>query len=47
MCGECGKKTRYLIIADGSEDEKIQSEGLKEYQWNLRKHLLSQTLLIQ
>ena len=32
MCGECGKKTGYLITADGSEKEKIQPEGLKEYQ---------------
>ena len=35
MCGECGKKTGCLITADGSEDEKIQPESLKEYKVQL------------
>ena len=35
MCGECGKKTGCLITADGSEDEKIQLESLKEYKVQL------------
>ena len=47
------EKTGCLVTTDGSEDEKIQPKGLKEYKvqppvpMNLRKHLLSQTLFIQ